>query len=187
MIFAYLDQKTLKPEIITPENISVLQNAIWIDLLSPTKEEEKLVEQYLELDIPTREEMQEIEFSSRFYKIENALFMTMTMVAKSDTLQPKNDAVTLVLENDKLITIRYIEPQSFALFIARLSKLSSKNYHAIFLLIELLESTIYRLADILERIGHQFDEYSQNIFRPKIEIVTPWIHLNKARKYTLYA
>ena len=42
--------------------------ALWIDLLEPTAEEEKLVEETLGIDVPTREEMREIEASNRFYE-----------------------------------------------------------------------------------------------------------------------
>jgi magnesium transporter len=40
-------------------------DVLWIDLLNPTREEEQAVEQYLGIEIPTREEMLEIELSNR--------------------------------------------------------------------------------------------------------------------------
>ena len=42
-----------------------LRAAVWIDLLNPSPEEEQAVQAALRLEIPTREEMQEIESSSR--------------------------------------------------------------------------------------------------------------------------
>lgn len=167
MIVAYLNEKKFKPEIITPDNANALKTALWIDLLSPSKEEEILVEKALGLEIPTREEMQEIEFSSRLYKENDVLFMTATMVAKSDSPEPKSDAVTLILIENKLVTVRYIEPLSFELFISHLSKLRPENYNATSLLIELLDTSIDRLADILENVSGSLDAYSQTIFRPK--------------------
>jgi len=56
-------------------------SAIWIDLLEPTPEEEKLVEASLGIEVPTREEMKEIETSSRLYEDNGALYMTMTLAA----------------------------------------------------------------------------------------------------------
>jgi len=38
---------------------------VWIDLLDPSKEEERAAEKLLKISIPTREEKQEIEISSR--------------------------------------------------------------------------------------------------------------------------
>lgn len=167
MITAYLSQNKFKPVVITPDNENILNEALWIDLLSPSKEEEHLIERKFSLDVPTREEMQEIELSSRLYKEEDALFMTVTMVAKSDSSEPKTDAVTLILAKNKLITLRYIEPHSFALFSSHLSKLSHQDsYHPAFILIELLDASIDRLADILEYVSHNLDSYSQIIFHP---------------------
>ena len=40
---------------------------IWFDLVNPTSEEDKLVEDSVGIRIPTREEMQEIEVSARLY------------------------------------------------------------------------------------------------------------------------
>ncbi|MGH8237265.1 MAG: magnesium transporter, partial [Steroidobacteraceae bacterium] len=53
--------------------------AIWVDLLEPTPEEEKLVEATLTIDVPTREEMKEIETSNRLYEDNGALYMTSTV------------------------------------------------------------------------------------------------------------
>ena len=47
------------------------QNAVWIDLLNPTQEEDRAVERLAGIAVPTREDMQEIEISSRLY-IENS-------------------------------------------------------------------------------------------------------------------
>ena len=102
-MIACLSPQTLKLVTITPENKMLLQEAIWIDLLNPSLEEEKLVETTLGIELPTKKEMQEIEFSSRLYKSNNSLFMTVTMVAKSDSPQPKSDAVTLILSQNKLL------------------------------------------------------------------------------------
>lgn len=167
MILTYLGQKNPKPTIITASNQSLMHDASWIDLLNPTKEEEILVEKVFELDLPTREEMQEIEISSRLYKDSDAIFMTVMMIAESDSPQPKCDPVTFVLKNDKLITVRYIQPQTFALFIARLPTLTSDNHNAVQLVIELLDISIDRLADILEKVSYRLDNYSQTIFNRK--------------------
>src|SRR5690348_10450434 len=77
--------------------------ALWIDLLDPTPEEEKLVEDTLGIDVPTREEMQEIEASSRFYEEAGALFMTITIVTKLDTDLPQNAQITFILTGRQLV------------------------------------------------------------------------------------
>jgi len=162
MIFAYLKKS---PQEITEENQSLLQDAIWVDLLSPSKKDEALAEQYTGIDIPRRDEMIEIELSSRLYKENGTLFMTAAMIAQSDSLDPKLDPVSFVLTKQQLITVRYIEPQSFKLFTTQLKKLDSPHQNAADLFLELLDATVDRLADILELIGRRLEEYSKTIFQ----------------------
>ena len=61
-----------------------LSEALWIDLEVPTDAEEDAVEAVLALDIPTREDMQEIEVSSRIYRDDGALFLTAQVIASPE-------------------------------------------------------------------------------------------------------
>ena len=169
MILACIDHKTLELREITTNNQALLKEAVWIDLLSPSNEEEALVENCLGLGIPTRQEMSEIELSSRLYKDHGNLFMTATMIAQSDSADPKFDPVTFVLTPKQLITIRYIEPQSFKLFTSKLKKIPILHEDASVLFVELLDATVDRLADTLERISSHLDKYSKTIFRPQMD------------------
>ncbi len=153
-------------QIITTENQDALLTAVWIDLLFPTKEEAELVEASLGFNIPTREEMVEIELSSRLYIEHHHFFMTAAMIAQSESDSPELDPVTFIMTSGQLITIRYIEPMAFKLFSARVQKTNPLNRTATRLFAELLDSTIDRLADILELLGHRLDDYSKTIFRP---------------------
>ena len=164
MIVAFTFKAGFKQAVITSSNQALLIDALWVDMINPTLEEEILVEGVLGLNIPTREELSEIEISSRLYKENDALFMTAMMVAQSATLTPKQDAVTFVLTSQKLITIRYIEPQAFKICIAKIQKLQVDT--PIDMLTELLDTTIDRLADILEMISRQLDGYSKSLFNP---------------------
>lgn len=165
MIIAWHMDGKFKQETVTQSNQHLIQDALWIDLINPSTEEEQWTEQLLNLEIPTREEMQEIELSSRLYKENDILFMTATMVAQSQSNTPNQDAVTFILTSKQLITIRYIEPQAFKLFASIVPKLRLSNPASF--LTELLDATIDRFADILEIISHQLELFSQVIFQPK--------------------
>jgi len=161
-----LNKELTEPQIITIENPLLDENAIWIDLFCPSKVEEEQVEHHIGKSIPSRAEMVEIEFSSRLYKENDAIFMTAMMLAQADSPEPKIDPVTFVLTNNQLITIRYIESQSFRLFISKLKKIEPMHRDPVNLLIELLDATVDRLADILELVASRLDQYSKTIFRP---------------------
>ena len=79
----------------------------------PTPGEDKLVERLLGIAVPTREEMQEIEVSSRLYVENHARYMTATLMCKSDTATPKTTPVTFILAGHSLVTVRYDEPRPF--------------------------------------------------------------------------
>src|SRR2546423_7267892 len=85
------------------------ENAVWFDLLQPTQPEDKLVESKLGVAVPTREEMQEIEVSSRLYIENGARYMTATLMCQADTATPKTTAVTFILSRHQLVTVRYDE------------------------------------------------------------------------------
>lgn len=141
------------------------KDAVWIDLFRPTREEEKWIEKHLGFDLPTREEMREIEYSSRLYKEDGNLFMTAIMIAQAATTSPQHDAITFVLTKNQLITIRYIEPLAFKIFTRRFNKIAADERQPMALFVELLDVVVDRLADTLELVGQRLDDYSHSILR----------------------
>src|SRR5438132_721779 len=79
------------------------QDAVWIELVDPTRPEELAVESAVGLELPTREEMQEIEASSRLYQEHNATFMIATVLCGTDSERPVLGPVTFVLADERLI------------------------------------------------------------------------------------
>jgi magnesium transporter len=152
------------------EDLSRLpENAVWIDLVSPTVAEDKAVERLAGIAIPTREDMQEIEISSRLY-IENAArYMTATLMCQADTDTPKTTAVTFILAGHRLVTVRYDQPKPFALVENKLARSCSPNITGEAVMVELLDAVIDRCADILERVGADVDQVSHEIFEPESE------------------
>ena len=143
---------------------SVPEDAVWIDLLRPTREEELFVEQALGVSLPTREEMQEIEPSNRLYQEDGGLFMTMNVLINADSPSPESGAITFVLVRQRLVTVRYEEPKPFRVFAAYVERHREFCASGTSLLIGLLEAVVDRTADILERIGVEIDVLSRTIF-----------------------
>src|SRR5580765_5784058 len=77
-------------------------SAVWIDLVKPTTAEDKAVERLAGIAVPTREDMQEIEISSRLYIENGARYMTATLMCHSDTDMPRTTAVTFILASHRL-------------------------------------------------------------------------------------
>jgi len=155
---------TLERRIV--ESGALPDEAVWIDLVSPTTTEDKLVEELLGVAVPTREEMQEIEVSSRLYVENGARYMTATLMCQSDTASPKTTPVTFILSGHRLVTVRYDDPRPFAIVEHRLSRSCPAKINGELVLVDLLDAVIDRSADILERIASEVDQISRTIFEP---------------------
>src|SRR3990167_1913688 len=94
-------------------------DAVWLDLVSPSREEELVIEAVFGIDLPTREEMAHLEPSSRLYQEDGATFLTATLLSHSEDQHPIPTPVTFVLVRGVLITVRYEELKAFRIFAQR--------------------------------------------------------------------
>lgn len=166
MLNAYIISEGILKK-IQCEECTLPENPVWIDLVEPSIEEEKYVEKYLDIEIPTREEMKEIELSNRFYEESESLYMTANILARSESEEADAHEVTFIITQEKLVTIRYVEPQSFKMFAMRKQRMSAKANIGEILLSSLLSVIIARIADITEKIDIQIDTISSQIFKDK--------------------
>ena len=144
------------------------EGAAWYDLLNPTPEEQRFVGESLGIDLPTREEMQDIEPSARLYKEAGAEFMTITAMTKLDTDEPVKIPVTFVLRENILITVRYSDPKPFKLYAMRAAKpggITLGGGEGV--MIGLIEAVIDRLAQVLENTSDEIDLISHEVFRTR--------------------
>lgn len=148
--------------VFTGDTLEQLDAAVWVDILRPSKDEDTAVERALGIEVPSLEEMSEIEVSSRLYTEEGAAFMTAMMLSHTDGDNVMLSPITFILKGGQLITVRYTEPRSIDAFIAKCQK--NAAYTADGVVSGLLEGLIERIGDVLERTGHELDALSDNIF-----------------------
>ncbi len=74
--------------------------SLWIDLLNPTLDERRSIDKFLNMELPTRADMEEIEISSRLYQEDDGVFMTALILSNSESDTPKADVVTFVLAHE---------------------------------------------------------------------------------------
>jgi len=153
--------------VVKAEGESAISEAVWVDLVCPSRSEELLVERHLGILVPTREEMAEIEVSSRLYQESGAHFMTATVLHRSETARPESTAITFILTEKTLVTVRYAEPRAFPIFLSRAEKGDVAAGSALAILLGLLEAIIDREADIIERLQADTDRLAHSIFYMK--------------------
>ncbi len=169
MFSAFIASESALKKVKVEELSALPDSAVWIDLVNPTAAEDKAVERLAGVAVPTREDMQEIEISSRLYIENGARYMTATLMCHSDTEMPKTTAVTFILAGHRLVTVRYDQPKPFALVENKLARSCASGITGEAVLMELLDAVIDRCADILERIGADVDRVSHDIFEPGSE------------------
>ena len=139
-------------------------NLVFLDLLNPGRGEELEAEKWLEYQLPTREEMQEIEESSRLYAEKGALYMTAWIPVGLDTTEPESTPISFVIAPDCLTTVRYADPLAFRVLIDQVRRQCTMplSSDAVFLL--LMELFVARIADALQIVEGDLKKICHEIF-----------------------
>ena len=134
----------------------------WIDLLTPDAEELRYAESLCAIEMPTKDEMREIEATSRLYCEDGGRFMTTTVLSRVETDDPIIAEITFILKGKVLVTIRHTDSYSFRKFSHQLLRMQATNRDLVF--VGLLETLVDRQADVLERFGADLDALSKKVF-----------------------
>jgi magnesium transporter len=152
-------------EVIDPKTERIPDEATWIDLEEPTHEEERLVERCIKVDVPTQDEMAEIEPSSRLYEKNGALYMTASALRGVDDAHPSTTPIGFVLAGNRLVTIRYASPKPVRTFESHARREPELVRDGPTALVRLLDALIDRLADEIEHVSARMEQLSQQIFQ----------------------
>ena len=144
----------------------------WVDLFQPSPDEDRATEAFLGASLPTREETQEIEFSSRFYAEDGAVYMTASLLTGIDIGKPILSPFTIVVAGDRIVTLRYEDLRAFRQFLARASKPGAAAPTTPEVFLGLIEAIVDRTADVLERISADVDRINREILRGPRRIAT---------------
>jgi len=154
----------LKVYLSEPEAPGVAAKPFWIDLLQPTDDERNDVGTEHGFRIPTREQLEEIESSSRLRAESQVLTLSMPLVVppaeKPDTLPAP---LGFILTPGLLVTTRYTPVSGFAEVTARIEKgAAPRNSRATFA--ALIEAMVDHRADLLEALSATVNSISKRVF-----------------------
>lgn len=164
MIRAYRPDGTAEIISASDPRTSLDPAILWLDLVNPDRGEEALAERLLGVPLPTREDLKDIEPSSRLYVEEGVVFMTSSLVYHVETDLPELTDVAFILSGNRLITIRYAEPRAFALFSGALLRVPGCYQTGAEMLGRLLETVVDRTAEVLEIGLARLDALSAEVF-----------------------
>jgi magnesium transporter len=146
------------------DSLLSLDGVVWIDLENPVANEEQAVETALGIDVPTREDMQEIESSSRAYVEQGVMYLTAQVLASPTSKDPEIGPVSFVVTGQRLVTVRYHAPGSINFFATKAAAQPMGLSGGLATLMALLEAIVDRLADILEGEQRKLDQTTRGIF-----------------------
>ena len=138
----------------------------WLDLLNPTNEEKASVENRYDLKLPSRQELSEVESSSRVSEKNGVLFLSLPIVSHAGPLDQPPSPVGFVLSKDLLVTIRYTQLRSFDAVAEKFSRDNGRGT-SVETFAALVDEMVDLSADLLEEIGAELDEVSRAVF-PKL-------------------
>ena len=153
-----------KGEVIDSARQKIPESATWIDLEEPTDAEERLVERCLGVDVPTPEELAEIEPSSRLYESNGALYMTVSVLYGVEDKAPASDPIGFVLAGERLVSVRYISPKPIRAFVDHAKRDPDMVADSLTALYGLIDALVDRLADELEVVSAEIEKISSHIF-----------------------
>ncbi len=164
MITVYCKSGTaIRPRVLSPGE-AVPSDALWIDMQSPSLEEETAVEQQLGIEIPSKKEVWKNQVLNRLYQEHGVTYMTAAVITKTDSPYPQTSSITFILSPGYLFTLRYITPTSFQTFAQRVVQQAASYSSPSQVLEGLLEEVIDRVAHNSEVVVQTLDELSHNIF-----------------------
>ena len=141
-----------------------LADRTWVDLIHPTEEERLAFERASGLSVPTKDELGEIEATSRLKIKSDALYMTAPLIFAAENEPWLPTPVGFVLSKQLLMTVRFAESVAFDAIAKETSVAEKPDPTAVF--VRLLEEQIDHLADLLELVSRDLDDASRTIFQP---------------------
>ncbi len=135
---------------------------LWIDLMNPTIKEQKSVETYMEINLQTRQQLEEIESSSKYSETENSIICNSNFFVSTEdsfVIEP----VSFIICEGVLVSMRTSELRTFNEVTKRLQinhKAYPTGYH---LLISILEIRIDYDADLIEALARNISTLSKHV------------------------
>jgi len=137
--------------------------AVWIDLLSPSEAERAEAEAETRLRLPVKEDIEEIETSSRVYEEHGALYLSTPLLTGADCMRDRPASLGCVLTSERLVTLHFVKLSALDVLYADHEKRHLESAGELFL--RLLEIVVEQTADALERAGAELEAISHAAFR----------------------
>ncbi len=144
----------------------VPEGTIWIDMIEPTAGEDRKVQDYVGVIVPTKADPDYAEPPEAHYAENGARYLQASFISEPDD-SPDITDVTFVITPTTLVTIRYHACESFDLFGQKLGRAAGHAHFPDAVAIGLVNTAINRSARALNKAGLSLDQIASRVFRAK--------------------
>lgn len=140
-----------------------LDSADWIDLDRPDAAEVAALAA-LGIEVPTLEDMEEIEISSRLYRENDTDYLTVVLPGHTEAGDHVIAPVCFILAPGRIVTVRHHTPRPFRTYPTRADKVAPGCTGPQRIFLSLVEEITGRLADLLEGSGKALDDLAREAY-----------------------
>ena len=157
---------TVRRKLLEPSEPQIPPCAIWIDLIEPTAEEDRKVQEFVGVPVPTKADPDYTEPAEALYS-ENGVHYLHALFISEPEDTPDVTGVTFVLAPTALVTVRYHPVETFDLFSQKLCKAQAQALFPDIVALGLINTSLNRSARALSKAGDGLDRIASGIFRAK--------------------
>ena len=164
-VFVKQNGLVVRQKLDTTQNIR--DQILWIDLFEPSSLEVDYIANAYNLDIPTKEEREEIEESARYWEDSGSITINTYFLVRTEQ-SLVNETITFILHKNILFTIRYSELKVFE-EIQQIVLASPKIFEDGFDLVsKMFEARVEKDADLLESAAKETRILRKNVFNEEL-------------------
>ena len=157
--FAIEDARLVRLE----EDNTQLSSAIWLDLLEPTSDERETLQNSLGQSLSSFLELEDLEASARFFEDEDGLHLHSFFYCEDEEDYADLASVAFTIRDGRLFTLRDRELPAFRLYRMRSRNFRLVECNAYEVLLDLFETKIEQLADVIETVYSDLEKLSRVI------------------------
>ncbi len=157
---------TVRRQLLEPSELQIPPTAIWIDLIEPTVEEDRKVQEFVGVPVPTKADPDYTEPPEAHYS-ENGVHYLHALFVSEPEDTPDVTGVTFVIAPTALVTVRYHSVETFDLFSQKLCKAPAQALSPGAVGLGLINTGLNRSARALGKAGESLDRIASAVFRAK--------------------
>ncbi len=162
MLTSYVQVKGRLKPVASENDASPVARAMWIDLVDPSEEERRRVDELFQKQLPEAEDVEEIEATARSFVDEDGIHVTSLFLHGVDGA-PRNSSVAFTVSGDRMVTLREREIPAFRLLRMRFRQDPGAAQSPMHLMLNLFEIKIDDLADTLEEVYRGLEGVSAGV------------------------